>query len=96
MDKSVRKGKVFVDWSQNSDTKTTINVYSLRARERPTVSTPVRWDEVQHALKTKNAGELSFDAQDVLKRIEKFDDLFLPVLKLKQKLPVNYSLQLEK
>ncbi|HEY3861839.1 MAG TPA: non-homologous end-joining DNA ligase [Verrucomicrobiae bacterium] len=92
MEKALRKGKVFVDWSQNSDTKTTINVYSLRAKERPAVSTPVRWSEVEHALKTGKASDLSFESEDVLKRVEKFGDLFLPVLTLRQKLPGITSL----
>src|SRR5215469_15592872 len=87
MKKAVRTNKVFVDWSQNDEHKTTISVYSLRARGRPTVSTPVTWDEVEAALKKKDAQRLVFEAQDVLKRVEKLGDLFEPVLKLKQKLP---------
>ena len=89
MQKSLRKGKVFVDWSQNDDHKTTVCVYSLRAKEHPTVSTPVTWDEVEAALsKNKNNGTtLVFESEDVLKRIEKNGDLFAPVLKLKQSLP---------
>jgi bifunctional non-homologous end joining protein LigD len=87
MKKVERKGKVFVDWSQNHRRKTTIAVYSLRARERPTVSTPVTRDEVERAVKKEDADSLVFDAKDVLKRIEKHGDLFAPVLKLKQKLP---------
>jgi len=87
MKKAVRANKVFVDWSQNDEHKTTISVYSLRARERPTVSTPVAWDEVEHALKKKDAAQLVFEAKDVLARVEKMGDLFEPVLKLKQNLP---------
>ena len=87
MKKEVRTHKVFIDWSQNDEHKTTIGVYSLRARERPTVSTPVKWDEVEHALKKKDAGLLVFEAPHVLSRVEKMGDLFEPVLKLKQKLP---------
>jgi len=87
MKKVERKGKVFVDWSQNHRRKTTIAVYSLRARERPTVSTPVTWDEVEAALDRDNADLLSFEASDVLKRIDEHGDLFAPVLELKQKLP---------
>lgn len=87
MQKAVRAGKVFVDWSQNSDTKTTVNVYSLRAKERPTVSTPLEWKEVESALRKKETSNLSFEAGDVLKRVEKFGDIFSPVLTLKQKLP---------
>src|SRR5258708_16030708 len=60
MKKAVRTNKVFVDWSQNDQHKTTISVYSLRAREHPTVSTPVTWDEVEQALKKKEAGRLVF------------------------------------
>jgi bifunctional non-homologous end joining protein LigD len=87
MKKAVRTNKVFVDWSQNDEHKTTISVYSLRAREHPTVSTPVTWDEVEQALKKKDAARLVFEAKDVLARMEKMGDLFEPVQKLKQKLP---------
>jgi len=87
MKKSVRTGKIFVDWSQNDQHKTTISVYSLRARERPTASTPVTWDEVERALKKKDASLLVFESQQVLQRVEKMGDLFASVLKLKQKLP---------
>jgi bifunctional non-homologous end joining protein LigD len=87
MKKAVRTNKVFVDWSQNDEHKTTISVYSLRAREHPTVSTPVTWDELEEALKKKDAGRLVFEAKDVLTRVEKMGDLFEPVQKLKQKLP---------
>jgi bifunctional non-homologous end joining protein LigD len=87
MKKVERKGKVFVDWSQNHRRKTTIAVYSLRARERPTVSTPVTWEEVEKALKKDDASLLVFEAADVLTRIEQHGDLFAPVLELKQELP---------
>lgn len=87
MKKAVRTNKVFVDWSQNDQHKTTISIYALRARERPTVSTPVTWDEVEQALKKKDAKRLVFEAPEVLKRVEKMGDLFEPVVKLKQKLP---------
>ena len=87
MKKAVRTNKVLVDWSQNDQHKTTISVYSLRARERPTASTPVRWEEVEQALKKKDAGLLVFEAKDVLARVDKMGDLFEPVRKLKQKLP---------
>jgi bifunctional non-homologous end joining protein LigD len=85
MGRNLRKGKVFVDWSQNDAHKTTVNVYSLRAKERPTVSTPVTWDEVAEAVNKKK--RLSFDSNDVLRRVEKNGDIFAPVLTLKQKLP---------
>jgi bifunctional non-homologous end joining protein LigD len=87
MKKVERKGKVFVDWSQNHRRKTTIAVYSLRARERPTVSTPIAWEEVERALKREDPASLVFEATDVLKRVEEHGDLFAPVLKLKQQLP---------
>ena len=94
MQKSLRKGKVFVDWSQNDDHKTTVNVYSLRAKEHPTVSTPVSWDEVETALKKKRASLLVFEADAVLKRVQTLGDLFAPVLLLKQKLPSLENLKL--
>jgi bifunctional non-homologous end joining protein LigD len=87
MKKILRTGKVFVDWSQNDDYKTTVCVYSLRAKERPTVSTPVAWDEVSKCLKKKEPQLLAFDSEAALKRVEKHGDLFEPVLTLKQKLP---------
>jgi len=87
MKKELRKGKVLVDWSQNDEHKTTIAVYSLRAREHPTVSTPVKWEEVEHMLKRKDPGLLVFEADQVLKRVQKMGDLFESVLTLRQKLP---------
>lgn len=87
MKKSLRGGKVLVDWSQNDDHKTTACVYSLRARERPTVSTPVRWDEVEEALERGTPEPLVFEADDVIERVSEHGDLFEPVLKQKQKLP---------
>jgi bifunctional non-homologous end joining protein LigD len=87
MKKQVRTGKVFVDWSQNDEHKTTVAVYSLRAREHPTASTPVTWQEVERALKKKNADLLVFEAKQVVARFEKMGDLFAPVLELKQRLP---------
>jgi bifunctional non-homologous end joining protein LigD len=87
MKKALRTNKVFVDWSQNDDYKTTVCVYSLRAKDKPTVSTPVTWKEVESCLKSGNPEELVFVSDEVLKRVEKLGDLFEPVLKLKQKLP---------
>jgi bifunctional non-homologous end joining protein LigD len=87
MKKAIRTNKVFVDWSQNDEHKTTISVYALRARERPTVSTPVTWDEVENTLKKKNAKLLVFESKQTLDRVEKMGDLFAPLLNLKQKLP---------
>jgi bifunctional non-homologous end joining protein LigD len=91
MAKSVRKGKVFVDWSQNDEHKTTICVYSLRAKAEPTVSTPVTWDEVANCLKKKKADLLKFRPDKTLVRVEKNGDLFASVEKLKQKLPKKWK-----
>ena len=88
MKKSLRQGKVFIDWSQNSRHKTTVAVYSLRARPRPTVSTPVSWDEIDAAA--SGAG-LSFEAGDVLERVAEVGDLFAPTLTVEQSLPTPQS-----
>ena len=87
MAKAERRGKVFVDWSQNHQKKTTIAVYSLRAREHPTASIPLHWREVERAAKRGDAENLRFEIPDAIKRAEKEGDLFEPVLKLRQKLP---------
>ncbi|HVC06651.1 MAG TPA: non-homologous end-joining DNA ligase [Solirubrobacterales bacterium] len=87
MKKVEREGRVFVDWSQNHQRKTTIAVYSLRARERPTVSTPLAWEEVEWAIAAADPALLVFEATDVLRRVEAHGDLFAPVLELKQTLP---------
>ena len=92
MKKSLRVNKVFVDWSQNDDHKTTVNVYSLRAKDQPTVSTPVTWEEVKDCLEKDDSELLVFTSDKVLQRVEKLGDLFEPVLKLKQKLPAPESL----
>jgi bifunctional non-homologous end joining protein LigD len=87
MQKSLRAGKVFIDWSQNDAHKTTVCVYSLRAKERPTVSTPITWEEVDAARRKKKVALLEFGSDAALRRVEKLGDLFAPVLALKQKLP---------
>jgi bifunctional non-homologous end joining protein LigD len=87
MEKALRPGKVLIDWSQNDRHKTTVCVYSLRAKDKPTISTPVTWAEVDRALKRKDPARLSFVSDQVLQRVEKDGDLFRPVLELKQKLP---------
>jgi bifunctional non-homologous end joining protein LigD len=87
MAKAKRRGKVLVDWSQNHQKKTTVAVYSLRAREHPTVSMPVRWSEVERTVKRGDAEHLRFEIKAAIKRVEKEGDLFEPVLKLRQKLP---------
>jgi bifunctional non-homologous end joining protein LigD len=79
--KDLRKGKVLIDWSQNDENKTTVCVYSLRARERPTVSTPLRWEELD------DPDSLVFEASDVLERVEEHGDLYAPVVELQQELP---------
>jgi bifunctional non-homologous end joining protein LigD len=91
LSKSIRKGKVFVDWSQNDEHKTTICVYSLRAKEEPTVSTPVTWEEVENCLKKKKADLLKFRSDRVIARVEKNGDLFASVEKSKQKLPKKWK-----
>jgi bifunctional non-homologous end joining protein LigD len=93
MQKSRRPGKVLVDWSQNDEHKTTVNVYSLRAKDYPSVSTPVTWEEVETVVRTKNATSLQFVSKDVLNRVEKLGDLFAPVLSLEQKLPALRVIQ---
>jgi bifunctional non-homologous end joining protein LigD len=85
--KTLREGKILIDWSQNDQYKTTINVYSLRARARPTVSTPVTWDEVEQCADAEDPSLLVFDSEQVLERVQSHGDLFEPVLTLKQKLP---------
>ena len=87
MKKSLRTNKVFIDWSQNDEHKTTVCPYSLRARQRPTVSTPVTWKELETAVAARDPSLLVFEARDVLNRVKKRGDLFAPVLTLKQKLP---------
>ena len=95
MKKELRKNKVLVDWSQNDQHKTTVCVYSLRAKSTPTASTPVTWDEVAKCLKKGDPELLSFEAAQVLERVDKSGDLFEPVLKLKQKLPAEVTKKIE-
>ena len=85
--KTDRSGKVLIDWYQNNERKTTIAVYSLRARDRPTCSTPVTWEEVEKAADSGDGSRLVFETTDVLERIEEHGDLFAPVLELEQELP---------
>jgi bifunctional non-homologous end joining protein LigD len=85
--KTLRRGKVLVDWSQNDEHKTTVNVYSLRARERPTVSTPLTWDEVREGARSGDPERLVFDADAVRARVAEHGDLFAPVVSLVQQLP---------
>jgi bifunctional non-homologous end joining protein LigD len=87
MSKAKRPGKVLIDWSQNDQHKTTVCVYSLRAKERPTVSTPLEWDEVDAALEAGDSEALVFDHAAVLERVEAKGDLFAPLLSEEQQLP---------
>ena len=87
MKRDLRGGKVFIDWSQNDEHKTTVCAYSLRGTARPSVSTPIAWDELSKAVKAKKAAAFVFSPDDVLKRIQKKGDLLEPLLKTKQKLP---------
>ena len=93
MKKALRDNKVLVDWSQNDGHKTTICVYSLRARPQPTVSTPVTWNEVSRCLRAGDPQELQFTAAQTLARVDKHGDLFAPVLSLHQQLPDISALQ---
>ena len=85
--KTDRSGKVLIDWYQNNERKTTIAVYSLRARERPTCSTPITWEEVEKAADSGDGSHLVFETEDVLERLDEHGDLFAPVLELQQNLP---------
>ncbi len=87
MSKSLRPGKVLVDWSQNDPHKTTVCVYSLRARERPTISTPLTWEEVERAARRRREPDLSVEPAGLLERVERHGDLFAPLLSLTQVLP---------
>lgn len=93
MKKALRTNKVFVDWSQNDDYKTTVCVYSLRAKDRPTVSTPLTWKEVENCVKKADPELLVFTSDQALARVDKMGDLFEPVLELRQKLPDIHALE---
>jgi bifunctional non-homologous end joining protein LigD len=87
MTKRLRGGRVLVDWSQNDEHKTTVAAYSVRGRERPTVSTPLTWDELRAAHAAGRAEQLSFETGDVLRRVDEQGDLFAPLLGTRQQLP---------
>lgn len=92
MAKSERASKVFIDWSQNADFKTTVGVYSLRAnRDRPFVSMPVTWDELERTLQARNTEGLYFEPESALARLSEIGDLFAPLLELKQSLPASLA-----
>ena len=84
--KELRKGKVLVDWSQNDRAKTTVAVYSLRCRDRPSASTPLLWDEVSDLADGGDPDSVRFEAVEVIERVERHGDLFAPVLELEQSL----------
>jgi bifunctional non-homologous end joining protein LigD len=88
MTKTERPGRVLIDWSQNDPHKTTVSVYSLRAKELPTVSTPVRWSEVTACREARDPALLTFEVRDVLARVAEHGDLFAEVVSLCQQLPV--------
>lgn len=91
MSKALRKNRVLIDWSQNTRSKTTVCVYSVRGkRQSPFVSIPVTWQELQTALKKRDASALAFTPDAALKRLKKLGDLFAPVLTLKQSLPAKF------
>ncbi|MEW6553770.1 MAG: non-homologous end-joining DNA ligase [Actinomycetota bacterium] len=93
MRKALRKGKVLVDWSQNDGHKTTVCAYSLRALPRPAVSTPVAWDELDAAVRGRDAAMLYFEAGDVLRRVREGGDIFRPVVETEQELPAVARMQ---
>jgi len=88
MAKALRPGKVLIDWSQNTEHKSMVCAYSVRAKARPTVSTPVGWDEVQAAIAASDPGRLSFEIDAVVRRVERHGDLFAEVLTMQQGLDV--------
>ena len=87
MSKSMRAGRVFIDWSQNDPHKTTVCVYSLRALERPTVSTPLGWEEVEQAARRRRESQLSLEPSPMLERVERDGDGFASLLSVTQRLP---------
>ncbi len=87
MRKSEREGRVFVDWSQNDEHKSTVCVYSLRVFERPRVSTPLTWEEVETAVERDDPNSLVFETDQVLERVEKLGDLYDSVVTMKQTVP---------
>jgi bifunctional non-homologous end joining protein LigD len=91
MSKALRKNKVMIDWSQNSQSKTTVCVYSMRGkREEPYISMPLSWPEMVKAAKSRDRDALNFTPQEALQRLKKVGDLFAPVLRLRQSLPAEF------
>ena len=92
MTKTLRRGKVLIDWSQNSDFKTTVGVYAMRAKEGgPFISVPITWEELAKAVKRRKSDVLFFTPTAAVKRIKRLGDLFAPVLTLKQTLPSVFT-----
>ena len=85
--RSLRAGKVLVDWLQNDAFRSTVAAYSLRATPRPTVSMPVAWDDVERAAAGRDLDRLAPSPRDALERIDRDGDVFAPVLELRQRLP---------
>ena len=92
MRKDLRGGKVFIDWSQNNEHKTTVCVYSLRAQPTPTVAAPLSWKEVEEGADAKDPATLRFSPEQVLARVEELGDLMAPVLTVKQRFPTTADL----
>ena len=91
MSKALRVKRVFIDWSQNNEKKTTVGPYSVRGkRDEPFVSMPVSWEELARAQKRSNIDAAYFSPSDALKRVKRLGDLFAPVLQLKQRLPAAF------
>ncbi len=94
MTRAERAGKVLIDWSQNAEHKTTVAVYSVRAKHaHPYVSAPITWDEVEATVETGNVDELIFTPRAALERVERHGDLFAPVLTLVQEIPPSLKLR---
>jgi bifunctional non-homologous end joining protein LigD len=91
MERSRRTGKVFIDWSQNTASKTTVSVYSVRALPQPSVSTPVTWNELEEAVAARDAERLRFDPDQVLDRVGRLGDLHQVVLDRVQHLPADFK-----
>lgn len=87
IDRSQRRKKVLIDWAQNAPSRTTVAVYSMRALDHPSVSTPVTWDELEHALERGDGDALRFGPEQVLQRLERRGDLMAPLLEVHQELP---------
>ena len=94
MKKNLREGKVLIDWSQNDPSKTTVNVYSLRARARPFAAVPLLWDEVSRYVRKGDSECFFLEAEEVLARVKKDGDLFADLLRIRQKLPGDWAEQL--